>query len=480
MDPASASKDLTLESMTQMLQGFRSQLLNDIERLLINALQRGTLKQSIEESITKTPQRTLSQSDAGFSSYEEEPYQKTSKLFQGLHHLAVQNGVALELPKVTHGCQEASSPEVEQQPPKLVASPEDPNELHNTFAKHESITKSTENVVLCASGTVTQADDFVAQTSGAKGSTDHTGTIVQPIEIESRWLHQHHPKKHYSVRTGPKVVQRPWPAFSLFTKQPVTYFVMLAEKLNCIVSEATVRHEQLVDQPDGTSLSVVTRFVTSTKFTTLAALFVIANAVWTGVVTHYGLQMQYDLAMTGRYEQPFSGWKTFKVTVDVAFICVFLVELALRAYVYRVLFILGSEARWNIFDVFLVGSGLLDLMLTASNFSFIRILRLIRMTKMLRVVRMVSLFKSLRKMVISVCGCLMSLLWLTCLLLIIIYVYAIGFMQIYLQEFEAGSLSRNSPTLEKLQFFYGSVGVSMLTLFMAICGGRDWGMPWNQ
>jgi len=143
MDPASASKDLTLESMTQMLQGFRSQLLNDIERLLINALQRGTLKQSIEESITKTPQRTLSQSDAGFSSYEEEPYQKTSKLFQGLHHLAVQNGVALELPKVTHGCQEASSPEVEQQPPKLVASPEDPNELHNTFAKHESTTKST-------------------------------------------------------------------------------------------------------------------------------------------------------------------------------------------------------------------------------------------------------------------------------------------------------------------------------------------------
>jgi len=80
--------------------------------------------------------------------------------------------------------------------PKASASPEDPNELHNTLAKHESTTKSTENVVLCASGTVTQADDFVAQTSGAKGSTDHTGTIVQPIDIESRWLHQHHPKKH--------------------------------------------------------------------------------------------------------------------------------------------------------------------------------------------------------------------------------------------------------------------------------------------
>lgn len=75
-------------------------------------------------------------------------------------------------------------------------------------------------------------------------------------------------------------------------------------------------------------------------------------------------------------------------------------------------------------------------------------------------------------MVISVCGCLLSLMWLSVLLVVVIYVYAIGFMQMYRDSLEGGKVPINE--LKTVNDLYGSLGSAMLTLFMAISGGTDW------
>jgi len=251
------------------------------------------------------------------------------------------------------------------------------------------------------------------------------------------------------------------PSFSEFRQSPTE-----------AISKAHKYLDAVTKRSDAEEKTGLARVVKSQKFSTIVAVLVIANCAWIGFETQKTIQIAYEELTTG-IKIPSGSWRVSKKATNLCFAGVFLVELLLRIFAEKVLFWFGSEARWNLFDCFLVGSSLTEIVMSASNFSFARVLRLFRMVKMLRVLRMVPMCKSLRKMVISVCGCLSSLVWLTVLLGLIVYVSAICFMQIYQRELEGGSL-RNSPYLSQLEDLYGTVSRAMLTLFTSISGGRDW------
>lgn len=480
MDPASPAEACKSHQMTDKLEVFRSQLLDDIQKLLNKALLQCSLQEVIEKSVHNAVAHILGGSDT------DEHF--VARPVRAIHTKArCRNGVSFQQSTARSSFHEVPGLTVAQQPMRQSAA--------NNESTMTSIGIEDSKLPSFASGVAPDSQVHIshaitAECSRSKPTDSDSSQIMEQLDFKepkacirrsaSRWMHKHHSARHYNLQGSMKVLEVPWPSLSELPKSPVRALMMLLEKLRNIRVTKTIEQQRTLQGSDFTSESVtgasqVVALVKSSHFTFLVAVVVIANAAWTGVVTELGLRMHYQKLVTGQSENPFSSWGTLRLTVDVVFLCIFVLELLLRVYVEGILFVLGPEAKWNIFDVALVGSGMLDLMLTASNFSFIRILRLIRMVKMLRVVRMVSLFKSLRKMVISVSGCLLSLLWLTLLLLLIIYVYAIGFMQIYLQELETGKLSNKSLTLKQLEDQYGSVAQSMLTLFMAISGGCDWG-----
>jgi len=214
------------------------------------------------------------------------------------------------------------------------------------------------------------------------------------------------------------------------------------------------------------------RIIKNPCFSTTLALVVMANAILIGISTQDGLRRSFEKVTTG-IEPPRKVSVTASTAIEISFSVIFLFEIILRMCAYKLSFWVGPEAKWNMFDMCLVGSSVAERIFQASNFSFARILRLFRMVRMLRVLRMVPMFKGLQKMLISLCGCMLSLVWLTILMVLIIYVFAIGFMQAYLRELESGRLMLGKK-LEDLDAMYGTVGQSMLTLFMTVSGGQDW------
>merc|ERR1712160_117753 len=79
----------------------------------------------------------------------------------------------------------------------------------------------------------------------------------------------------------------------------------------------------------------------------------------------------------------------------------------------------------------------------------------------------------------SIIHTLKQVLWAMILLGMIIYVFAILFTQaatihLTLVELEGESALLDPHELQDLRYYHGSVGASMLALFMSISNGMDW------
>eukprot|EP00746_Dinoflagellata_sp_MGD_P007807 gnl/MRDRNA2_/MRDRNA2_115532_c0_seq1.p1 gnl/MRDRNA2_/MRDRNA2_115532_c0~~gnl/MRDRNA2_/MRDRNA2_115532_c0_seq1.p1 ORF type:complete len:662 (-),score=121.10 gnl/MRDRNA2_/MRDRNA2_115532_c0_seq1:22-2007(-) len=172
--------------------------------------------------------------------------------------------------------------------------------------------------------------------------------------------------------------------------------------------------------------------------------------------------------------------ESFRI-LELMFCVIFTCELALKIYVDRKQFIFTNDWAWNFFDVVVVGLGLMDqitsLVTSGSelgpNLSVVRVLRVIRLIRIVRVVRVLRFFRELRMMLYSVVSCLKSLVWAVLLVFMMIYIVGIFILQLVTQHREGLSDQDEEP--EELVAYYSSIGKSMLTLYMAISGGIDWG-----
>jgi len=110
------------------------------------------------------------------------------------------------------------------------------------------------------------------------------------------------------------------------------------------------------------------------------------------------------------------------------------------------------------------------------NLSFMRVLRILRLVRIVRLFRVLRVIGELRTIVASIVGCLKPLVSAMLLLLLMIYVVGVFFTQAVSQhiaeEAEADPDAEPDPALIEN---FGTLSLSLFSLFQAILGGMDWG-----
>eukprot|EP00439_Symbiodinium_sp_Y106_P057448 s2688_g8.t1 len=181
--------------------------------------------------------------------------------------------------------------------------------------------------------------------------------------------------------------------------------------------------------------------------------------------------------------------------IGYIFTALFSVELFLRMAAYGKQFFLDKNLAWNIMDLVIVGSAFVEIIVqmslsmlnqdtppgvsTLTNMRVLRIIRITRLVRLTRIARITRFIKALRTLVSSIVFTLKSLVWALVLLSLIIYGFGIVFTQastLYLMDYHRGdgALDDSDPILVAINEYWKDLPASMLTLFMAICGGVSW------
>lgn len=173
-----------------------------------------------------------------------------------------------------------------------------------------------------------------------------------------------------------------------------------------------------------------------------------------------GMQLEISIGHAKHNEEP-PEWLSW---ASLAFTICFTVELGIRIMMERWEFLTGPERAWNIFDLTLVLSSWVDQAL--NTIRSLRVFRVVRAARMLRAFRFI---RELRLMVASILCSLTSLSWAFLLLGFVLYMFAIIIMQGVEEHLQVQASDATG-----LQRYYGSLGKSMVSLFMAISSGLDW------
>merc|ERR1712232_528963 len=163
--------------------------------------------------------------------------------------------------------------------------------------------------------------------------------------------------------------------------------------------------------------------------------------------------------------------------VDYCFTTIFTAELLLRITAAGTSFLACSnkDINWNVIDTLLVVSALFEVFANTLDIkfisvSFMRALRLLRLVRILRMLRVFRFFKDLRIMVVGILASMRPLFWALILLFLVMYVFAVGLLQIVVENYE----QQSSDNQDELTEYFGSLINSIFTLFLCISGGIDW------
>ena len=211
--------------------------------------------------------------------------------------------------------------------------------------------------------------------------------------------------------------------------------------------------------------------VNSWKFESFFAAVIATNSIFIGVT------IQWESA-----ERTLKTPSTMFI-VQLVYTLIFLSEVLLKVLAFGLRdFFCSSNWGWNWFDVFVVASAVFECIVevvtqdpqlsgSSSNLRILRVLRMTRLTRIFRVIRVVRFFRSLRTLVFSIANTLKSLFWAMLLLALIMYVFAILFTDIVNSHILENEGLEYAADLER---YFGTLHVSVHTLFMSISGGLTW------
>lgn len=213
--------------------------------------------------------------------------------------------------------------------------------------------------------------------------------------------------------------------------------------------------------------------VLSQTFTTLCGIMIMANSLLMGFEIEY-MAHHFDTNPTF-------------VSIQTGLNVWYTVELFLRVvYHGRTFFTAGQgEWRWNVMDLALVSTSMVDLVLTSESselkgvkLSFmLRTVRLMRMLRTLRIFRSLRVFGTFRKMVFALSTSMHTLFWSFFLLGLVIYTFAIWFTAAVsdcMLERVGGCQIHDEQKVRDLHHKFGTVASSMFTLYQSIAEGHHW------
>jgi len=243
------------------------------------------------------------------------------------------------------------------------------------------------------------------------------------------------------------------------------------------------------------------RFTTSRQYEWFSGMLIFCNAVYIGVECEFMANRASDVA-GDNLPQPIPDPAPFLV-LQTCFSFLFALELGLRwgaEGLYK--FFLVQDCWWNLLDVCVVGFSTIDTVtelvyLTEQErggtglgtLTALRVLRVVRLVRVVKIIRVMRFFRELRMMVYSIFGSMKSLLWVILVLSLTFYMFGIALTSgttTYLETPEQW-LDKDNEDVEDVRKYFGSLGSSMLSLFMAMSGGNDWGqyyealgrLPWQ-
>jgi len=162
--------------------------------------------------------------------------------------------------------------------------------------------------------------------------------------------------------------------------------------------------------------------------------------------------------------------------IELIFVAIFTTELVLRLFVHRFSFFYMSGCAWNWFDFFVVllmlMEELTDALQKVVDLQAMRVLRILRLIRVVRMVRIIHLIGELRTLATSIASSLKSLAWTVVMLMLLMFIVGVTLTQI-VSDFRISN-SEPGDHHGELGSKFGSVFISMLTLYQAFTGGIDW------
>jgi len=213
------------------------------------------------------------------------------------------------------------------------------------------------------------------------------------------------------------------------------------------------------------------RLVDGHAFSALCTAVIVLNVVFQCFATNNEL---HNLKSGNETEAYFE--------IDAAFLFFYTLEITLKLLVHRAYFFCNDDMKWNLFDLFLVLSGAVDLILAAAlqgsgmiSLTFLRSQRVLKVTRVLRIFTLMKSLKELRLMLNSLIGSMSALVWSFIMIGFIFYIFAILFSSSVATHIKENAHDLGTGLMDK----FGSVQASMLTLLAAATGGEDWRIYYN-
>eukprot|EP00928_Gymnodinium_smaydae_P022966 TRINITY_DN19128_c0_g1_i2.p1 TRINITY_DN19128_c0_g1~~TRINITY_DN19128_c0_g1_i2.p1 ORF type:complete len:716 (+),score=119.73 TRINITY_DN19128_c0_g1_i2:69-2216(+) len=202
------------------------------------------------------------------------------------------------------------------------------------------------------------------------------------------------------------------------------------------------------------------------KFDIVVTCLIAVNAICFG--------LQTDYMATERTETSPPAY----AVLEIVFFVFFTAELGIRLCLFGWRFYTMENAMWNMFDTFLVLLQLFDVAMElvmgisdTSNLSVLRFLKFLRMLRALRLLRLLHQIEDLKIVTHAIASSIQPLLRTCMLIFIFMYMIGIVFTQAVTNH-RICCMGDDSDA--DLEYWWGSLFRSMLSLYEAITGGADW------
>jgi len=260
-----------------------------------------------------------------------------------------------------------------------------------------------------------------------------------------------------------------------------------------VIAQPQVRLIEKCEAAPSFFQSTVKPLIDSSVFDAISCLIILANAIFVGVFmekklksVRHQLPRLEDEVVKENVELGTPDFFAY-VVVEYLFNVLFLLEFCLRLFAHGRRFRLTTELSWLIFDAALLVACIIDVSMGSEDGNSIvllfRLARIVRIFRVLRPVRKMPIFRDLRMIVVGTFKSARTLLWAFVCLTVTLYVFSIVFLEGvygYFRRCEYISLSEvDRDVYAGLSEFFGSLEMSMTSLFMAVSGGLDWEVFWK-
>lgn len=177
--------------------------------------------------------------------------------------------------------------------------------------------------------------------------------------------------------------------------------------------------------------------------------------------------------------------------MEIVFLLWMVFEVLVNVYKQQWDFVFGEDSGWHVFDVVLIVLSIGLQFLNYGSLSFLRVARLFHLGRLLRAFRLCKFLRSIRSVVISLSYSFRHLISAAVVMGIFMYTTALILMQEMNRRVPEGQVAATSAPRMLSHFFvvpkdsdtamqqvdqlYGSIARTMMTLFMTISGGMEWG-----